>query len=333
MMSKPREMGQISKHDQKLGVDLMGECDITKGLEEFSADLLRMESALFFPTGVMANLCAVMSQVKPFEEVIVGRTSHIFAHEGAGVSVLGGIPIKTINDETGLLNIKELKSSIGDGQFFSTKTGLLCIENPHNDAAGIAHRPEAMEEILDIAKDYNLPVHLDGARLFNACAKYDVEPWRYTENVRSAMFCLNKGLGCPGGAILSSSRDVIEKARSIRKLLGGGICQPEILSQYGLKALKSGWEYLKQDNNNASLFISNLKDNKNFSIKPDGKETNIAYIYLKNRKKKALDYIPEFEELGIKLLANDDAFRVVFHSQMSAQQVEKVSHAFTSIIS
>lgn len=311
---------------------MMGECEHTRELEACAADLFQMESALFFPSGVMANLSAVMAHVPRYQEVIVGRSSHIFAHEGGGVSILGGIPVKTIADEQGILDENELRERVGDGSFFSTKTGLICIENPHNDAAGIANRPEAFQGIVEIAASHNIPLHLDGARIFNACAKYDLAPHAYTQGISSIMFCLNKGLRAPAGAVLVGSEEFISRARCIRKLLGGGLSQPGLLSWFGLKALREGWSGLKTDNANAALLISQLSESAKFNIKPNNSSSNIVYIYLNNPQRPAHEYIPEFEARGIRLLANKVAFRAVFHSQMPEQDVDAVVRAFNEII-
>lgn len=333
MMSLPADYQTRALSFSSLGVDLMGECEYTRELEAHAADLFQMESALFFPSGVMANLSAVMAHVPRYQEVIVGQSSHIFSHEGGGVSILGGIPIKTIADEKGILDLGELRERIGDGSFFSTKTGLICIENPHNDAAGITNRPEAYEGIIDIARVHNIPIHLDGARIFNACAKYDIAPHEYTQGISSIMFCLNKGLRAPAGAVLVGSTELISRAQGIRKLLGGGLSQPGVLSQFGLKALRAGWSYLKTDNTNAALLISNLRDSEKFNLKPNNdNSSNIVYIYLNNLDKPAHEYIPEFHARGIRLLANNIAFRAVFHSQMPEKDVLDVARAFNEII-
>lgn len=332
MMSMPDEQQLSSLDFTKFGVDSMGECEYTQELEAYAADLFQMEKALFFPTGVMANLAAVMAHVPQYQEVIVGQSSHIFSHEGGGVSILGGIPIKTVSDEDGILNESELRSRIGNGSFFSTKTGLICIENPHNDAAGIANKPEAYQGILDIARTHKVPIHLDGARIFNACSKYGLHPHEYAKGMSSLMFCLNKGLRAPAGALLLGTSDFISRTSEIRKLLGGGLCQPSLLSQFGLKALRGGWAHLKADNENAESLISGLKDSEKVNLKPASKTTNIVYIYLSNNNKAAHEYIPEFEQRGIKLLANDVAFRAVFHSHMTPEDVQNVTRAFNEII-
>lgn len=332
MMSLPPESFAEGLDFGGLGVDIFGECFHTQNLESLAADLFQKESALFFPTGVMANLCAVMAHVPKNQEVIVGKSSHLFAHEGGGVSILGAIPIKTIDDDDGILNEVELKSRVGDGSFFSTRTGLICIENPHNDAGGVAHRPEAFAGVLKIAKDKGIPVHLDGARIFNACAKFKIMPDAYARDVDSLMFCLNKGLRAPAGAVLLGTGDFIAKAKEIRKLLGGGICQPGVVSLLGFNALRNGWQHLSDDNSNSEQLIESLKEDSRFSLKPTSGTTNIVYVYLNNPARPAHQYVPEFEARGVKLLANDVAFRVVFHSQMSQADIHLVSGAFRDII-
>lgn len=332
MMSVPPESFAEGLALGDLGVDIFGECSHTQNLESFAADLFQKESALFFPTGVMANLCAVMAHVPKHQEVIVGKSSHIFAHEGGGVSILGGIPIKTIDDDNGMLSELELQSRVGDGSFFSTRTGLICIENPHNDAAGVAHQPSAFAGVLKIARDNGIPVHLDGARIFNACAKFEITPDAYAREVDSLMFCLNKGLRAPAGALLLGTRDFIVKAKEIRKLVGGGICQPGVISLLGLNALRKGWRHLGDDNRNSEQLIESLKGDARFSLKPTDKATNIVYVYLNNPVRPAHEYVPEFEMRGIRLLANKVAFRAVFHSQMSEADVRTVSDAFRDII-
>ncbi|WP_159084027.1 threonine aldolase family protein [Saccharobesus litoralis] len=313
------------------GVDVFGENEQVNLLQNYAADLFGKPAALLFPTGVMANLAALIVHTPKGQEAIVGKSSHIFAHEGGNASVLGGIPLKPVDDEGGIFDLNELAEAISDGAFFSTKTGLICLENTHNDKAGIAHKPDALQPIYQLAQQNNIPVHLDGARLLNACAKYDIAANSFANCADSIMICLNKGVGAPMGALLIGETDFIEQAKGIRKLLGGSLNQPSVMAHMALKGLQNYQAKLSVDNANAAKLVELLSPYAQFDVKPTEQGTNIVYIFLRNPAKPATEYIPEFEKYGVHLLANQIAYRAVFHSGVSAEDVEQIAQAFVEI--
>lgn len=231
----------------EVGDDVLGDDPTVRRLEERMARLLGKESALFVPSGTMANTLSLISQTVHGEEVILDRNCHIFNYEAGGASAIGGLQLLPMNGEGGLLPIEELPSAVRPANVHHPRTALIAVENTHNRAGGRIYPFEQIETVSSFARDRGLRLHMDGARLANASVETGIPFERYGALADSVTFCFSKGLGAPIGSALVSDAPTIERARHWRKRLGGGMRQVGILAAACLYALDHNIERLASD--------------------------------------------------------------------------------------
>ena len=229
------------------GDDVFGEDRSTSALEDYTAALCGKPAALFLPSGTMANLVALLAHAQRGDEIIVGKSSHILNYELGGATVAGGLIYHAVDDSGGLPQAGEVAAAVREKDIYHASTGLVCIENTHNLVGGIACTAEQVAPIAEVARAHGLPVHLDGARIFHACAALGADVKDYARQVDSMMFCLTKGLGAPVGAMLVGGEAFIQRARKLRKMLGGGMRQPGYLTSMALLALQEERSQLVKD--------------------------------------------------------------------------------------
>lgn len=317
----------------KTGDDVYGEDVATNELEQYAATLCAKEAALFTATGTMGNLVSLLSYVPRGGEIILGKTSHIFLYEVGGAAALGSIVYHTVDDSSGMLIPEDTENAIRHNDIFSPSTALICLENTHNLAGGIASPPEAIVRVCEVARKHALPVHLDGARIFNACVNFHVSVADYAREVDSIMITLSKGLGAPAGAIVAGKKEFIEKARKFRKMVGGGMHQSGYMAAMGLYALKNEMSQISTDNANARLLAEELNKLSCFDIKTGNNITNILYLWLKDKNDNALKYLPRFEEQGIKMLATERGYRAIIYNGITQDDIHFIIGQFKKIFS
>jgi len=270
-VTRPSEKMRQAMKDAVVGDDVMGDDPTVQELEEKIARIFNKESALFFPSGTMSNLTAMLSWCSSRgSEIIVGEKSHIFLFEQTGASQFGGISLRTIpNQPDGTMRIEEIQAAIRDDDIHEPSTQLICIENTHNVCGGRILPITFMKELYHIAKERNLPIHMDGARVWNAIAATKTDPKKIGQYVDSLTVCLSKGLGAPVGSLLIGPRTFIQRARRIRKALGGGMRQSGVLAAAGIVSLDDFFEkdmwLLQEDHRRAQQIVSELH---HFSFEP-----------------------------------------------------------------
>lgn len=245
-----------------VGDDVYSEDKSVNELEEKCAKYFGKESGLFVVSGTMGNLLAVMAHCNPGSEIIVGNHQHIHKWEQGNYARYGGVSATILNNNPdGTMNLDEVENSIrNNNDIHSPKTKLICLENTHNYCGGIAIPKEYFKNIKKIATKHNIHVHLDGARIFNAAVKLNLSPKELVEDVDSVMMCFSKGLGAPVGSILVGSKSFIERARYIRKGLGGGWRQAGHLAAPALYAFEIGLETVKKDHERVMILVENLNN-------------------------------------------------------------------------
>lgn len=224
----------------KLGDDVYKEDPTVNELKERCASLFGMENALFVPSGTMGNLLAIMSHCfKRGEELIIGSSQHVYMYEQGNFVQLASIPACVLpNQIDGTMLISDIEKNIKDhSDFHQSETKLICLENTHMKAGGLALPRKYMNDVTQLAKSCNLKIHVDGARLYNSAVALDEPVCKLLEGVDSVSMCLSKGLGCPVGSVIGGSNAFIERAKRLRKPLGGGLRQSGILAAAGLYAL------------------------------------------------------------------------------------------------
>lgn len=262
--------------EAEVGDDVYGEDPTVNLLEQRAAELFGREAGLFVPSGSMGNLIAMRVYTRPGQEIICEESSHIYNYEMASMAAIAGCLPRPLSGTDGILTWPLVKEALRPKSPFRAQTGLLSCENTHNMAGGQVLPPDLAEEICDEAHAAGLPVHLDGARIFNAAVALGKTVRELTWKFDSVMFCLSKGLGAPVGSLLVGSREFIDQARLQRKILGGGMRQAGVLAAAGLVALEKSPSRLHVDHENAKLLAEGLASLPGIRLDPSKVATNIV---------------------------------------------------------
>lgn len=264
----------------EVGDDVYGEDPTVNLLERRAAEIFGREAALFVPTGTMGNQVAIRVNTQPGQEIICEARSHILDWEMATAATFSGCLIRTVATESGTLTWKDIEPAIHERSTFRAATGLIEIENTANMAGGRVYDLLTLDEICGHARERKLPVHLDGARIFNAATALGVDVKTLTRGFDTVMFCLSKALCAPVGSMLVGSAELMGRARIYRKALGGGMRQAGVLAAAGLIALEQMPARLHEDHANAKLLAEALAQMDGVELDPDAVETNIVIFRL-----------------------------------------------------
>ena len=306
--------------EAEVGDDVYGEDPTVNLLEEEAAALLGFEAALFVPTGTMGNQIALRLHARHGEEVVCDAMSHILQFEMGALSALSGLVPRVLHSPRGLLDPGEAEALIRDDPPLQSRTGLLEVENSANLAGGYVYDRPHLERLLDVARRHGLPVHLDGARIFNAAVALGTTAAALAAGFDTLMFCLSKGLGAPVGSILCSRRDFIREARRVRKMYGGGMRQAGCLAAAGLIALRKGPARLAEDHENASRLAHALAELPGVEIDPAAVQTNIVVCRVAEGAPSFLARLKEGGVLGSQV--SHYYARFVTHRDVSAAQLD-----------
>lgn len=262
----------------EVGDDVWEEDPTVKRLEATAAERLGKEAGLFVTSGTQGNLLSILAQTRPGQEVILDLDSHIFNYEVAGGAVIGGVQMRPVRTDRGMLSPEQVREALRPANLHVPPTGLVCLENTHNRHGGTCASPEAIAAVAAVAHAAGVPVHLDGARLFNAAVALGRDVREFTRDVDSVMFCLSKGLAAPVGSVVCGSRDFIARARRWRKMLGGGMRQAGVLAAAGLVALERMVDRLAEDHAHARLLAEGLARLPGLEVDLSRVETNIVIV-------------------------------------------------------
>ena len=320
--------------DSPLGDDVYGEDPSVNLLQKKIAKIFNKESALFVPSGTMANLISVLTHCNRGDEVILGNKSHIFFYEAGGISAFGGVHSHQINNnDDGTININDIENAIrkkGDDHF--PKTKLICLENTHNACYGSPINTDFFSEVKNIAKKHNIPIHLDGARIFNAAIALNKSVDELTKDCDSVSCCLSKGLSAPVGSVILGSKNFISKAKSLRKALGGGMRQAGLIASAGIFSLDHMINRIIDDHSNAKILASKLNLIKNLEINLNQVQTNIIFIYNRDKTLSNQDLLLSLEKNNIKIdYKGNSKFRLVTHSGFRKEDINTVIKVFRKI--
>jgi len=274
-VTKPTPEMRQAMLEAEVGDDVYGEDPTVNELQRRAAEIFRREAALFVPTGSMGNQIALKIHTRPGQEIICEERGHIFNYEMAMMAHFSGCLARPIPAVDGILTWEQIKKKISPSTYYYAQTGLISLENTHNMAGGTVYSTEVADRICDEAHALGLPVHLDGARIFNAAAALGQTVAQITRKFDSVMFCLSKGLGAPVGSMLVGSKKFIEQARVLRKALGGGMRQAGVLAAAGIIALEKGPEHLNEDHANAKFLAEGLAKVQGIKLDPTKVQTNI----------------------------------------------------------
>src|SRR5947209_14723859 len=274
-VTKPTPEMRRAMAEAEVGDDVYGEDPTINRLEQRAAEIFGREAALFVPSGSMGNTIAIKVLTHPGREIICEERAHIYNYEMGMLSRFSGCVPRLVPAPDGILTWAEVKKRIAPKIYYRAQTGLVSLENTNNMAGGSVYPQEVSDEICDGAHDTGIPVHLDGARVFNAATALGKSVAEITRKFDSVMFCLSKGLGAPVGSLVVGSRKFIEEARAVRKALGGGMRQAGILAAAGLIALEKMPARLQEDHDHARLLAEGLSQIRGIRIDPKKSPTNI----------------------------------------------------------
>ncbi|SHF16694.1 L-threonine aldolase [Marinitoga hydrogenitolerans DSM 16785] len=320
-VTHPTEEMRKAMSEAEVGDDVYDEDPTIKKLEFLAADILGKEAALFVPSGTFGNQLALFTHCNKGDEVILGDDCHIVQHEAGASAVIAGVQLRTINSDHGILNPKEIESKIRKFEdIHYPKTGLIALENAHSNGRVIPLKN--FKEIREIADNYNIPIHLDGARIFNAATALNVDPKKIAKYADSISFCLSKGLCAPIGSILVGNSEFIEKAKKKRKIMGGGLRQAGVLAAAGIISLEKMRFRLQEDHENAKYLADQLSRFDFIDI-IENVEINMVFFKI-NKEFNKKDFILFLRKNGIKINPPDEnIYRFVTHYWIKKEDIDK----------
>ena len=336
-VTKPTPSMRRAMAEAEVGDDVYGEDPTVNRLQERAAEIFEKEAALFVPTGSMGNQIAVKLHTRPGSEVVIEERGHIFNYEMATMAAVSGALARTVKsaDGTGILRWEEIEPAIhgSDAAYYVAPTRLICLENSHNLAGGTVYARARTEEICERAHAVGLPVHLDGARIFNAAAATGETVAALARPADSVMFCLSKALGAPVGSMLLGRKDFIEEARAWRKLLGGGMRQAGVLAAAGLVALEETPPRLAQDHANARRLAEGASELPGVTIDPEQTVTNIVIFDVSGTGRTGAEIAARLQR-DHDVLAHGfgPAIRMVTHYDVSRADIERALDALQKVI-
>lgn len=330
-LPKPQMMEAIV--NASLGDDIMGEDATVNELERKAAELLGMEEALLVISGTMANQVAVMCFAERGQGIIVGYESHIFNLEGAALAAVAQVQARPINVPNGYFNPEAVETLISPGNIQNAKTALISLENTYNLNEGQIVSIENMKEIKELAECHDIPIYLDGARIFNAAVELGIKPAELCRHVDAVQFCLTKGLGCPLGSILSGTKEFINEAKINRQRLGGGMRQAGIIAAPGIYALDHMIDRLKEDNKKAYEFAKKLSVIEGITINMNNVQTNILSVVITREDMNSDKFISLLEEKKIKVKKiGKKKVRMIVHYLISDENLEYVYKSIRELV-
>ncbi len=306
----------------KLGDDVYGDDETVNQLEAMTADMMGKEASLFVPSGTMGNLIAVLAHTTPGQEIILEESSHIYLYEVGGIARLAGVQARTLKGIDGMPTVEAIKGAIRQENIHFPETGLICLENTHNMSGGMVLPLEEIKKVSELAKEKKIPLHIDGARIFNAANYLKINVKEIVQYTDSIMFCLSKGLSAPIGSMLVGSQEFIRKARKIRKMLGGGMRQVGIIAAAGIIALKDHNQWINKDHENAKLLAEGLNHLEGVSVDLSKLHTNIINVDFYETGLNIQELVAKMTEKGLLVNPrNERLIRFVTHRGVGKEDV------------
>jgi threonine aldolase len=321
----------------EVGDDVWGEDPTVQRLEALAAERLGKEAGLFVASGTMGNLVSVVAHTQSGQEVVLDLDSHIYNYEVAGSTIVGHVQMRPVQTARGFLSPEQVQEALRPANIHIPPTGLVCLENTHNRHGGTCLTPGETAAVAAVAHAAGVPVHLDGARLFNAAVALGCPARDLTAPVDSVTFCVSKGLGAPVGSVVCGSRAFVERARRVRKMVGGGMRQAGILAAAGIVALERMVDRLAEDHANARTLAEGLAALPGLAVDPAGVQTNIVIIRVSRGDRAASMAATEELVRGcaarkVKVHAmGPTAIRCVTHKDVDAEDIRRALDAFREL--
>jgi threonine aldolase len=334
-VTKPTDEMRAAMAAAEVGDDVYGEDPTVNRLQERAAEIFEKEAALFVPSGCMGNQIAVKVHTRPGDEVIIEDRGHIYQHEMGAVALISSVLMRPVRsqDRSGHLTWEEIETTLRVGVGYdSSRTGLICLENSHNMAGGTVMTAEQCARLCERAHGLAIPVHIDGARIFNAAVSLDTSVAELSRQVDSVQFCLSKGLGAPVGSMLVGPREFIAEARIWRKRLGGGMRQAGVIAAAGLVALEESPKRLHEDHANARRLAESLAELPGIRIDPESVVTNIVIFDVSETGQTPGTICERLNGEGLLAFGWDSVIRMVTHNGISAHEVDEAIAAVRGVV-
>ncbi len=316
----------------EVGDDVWEEDPTVRRLEARAAERFGKDAGLFVASGTMGNQVAILTHTQPGQEVICDADSHVMSYEVAGIARLALCQTRALQTERGLPTPDQVRAAIRPRNIHIPVTGLLSVENTHNRHSGVAFTPEEIGAVAAVAREHGVPVHLDGARIFNACVALGRAPREYGALVDSVQFCLSKGLAAPVGSLIVGSREFITGARRMRKMLGGGMRQVGVLAAAGLIALDKMVDRLAEDHRNARRLAEGLVGLRQIRGDLSRVQTNIVIFHV-DRPGGAAELVEGGRARKVKVHAiGPTSIRCVTHKDVDTEDVDRAIAAIREIV-
>lgn len=329
-VTRPTPEMREAIYNAELGDDVYGDDPTVNKLERLSAEILGKEAGLFVTSGTQGNACAILALTSRGHEIILERKSHIYNNEVGGLAVMGQLMPRTILGVEGWMRPEDIRRELRPENIHYPDTSLICVENTHNSSGGIPLTTSQMKSNWDVAKEHDLKLHLDGARIFNASVALGIDVKELTQYADTIQFCLSKGLSAPVGSVVVGPADIIEKARKFRKMLGGGMRQAGVIAAPGIVALNSMIDRLSADHENAKILSEGLKEIGFKILFPV--MTNMVYIDYSVLGWTAQNFISNCEKLGWKARARGQSTRLCTHYGIEKEDIESFLEGLKKII-
>lgn len=323
-VTRPSPAMRRAMAEAEVGDDVYLEDPTVNRLQARAAELFGRDAALFVPSGSMGNLACVMAQAERGQEVICEAAGHIYNYEMASLSALAGVLPRVIAAPGGILSWQQIAPTVREKVYYRAQTALVVLENTHNMAGGTVYPTPVVEEICDRAHETGLKVHLDGARIFNAAVYLGERVAAMTRKFDSLQFCVSKGLGAPVGSLIVGSKDLVERCRVIRKMLGGAMRQAGVLAAAALVALEEGPKRLQVDHDNAKFLAQGLARVSGVRVQPERVQTNIVLYDIADTGMTSAQFLERLAERNVLGGPVDQQrVRMVTHLDVSRADIEQ----------
>jgi len=331
-VTKPSPQMRKAMAEAAVGDDVFGDDPTVNRLQEKIASLLGKEAAMYVASGTMANETAIRAQTQPGDEIIAHADSHIYHYESGAPAALSGCSMCLVGGERGLFHADDVRAALRPADSHFPQSALIVVENTHNRGGGSVWPIDRITAIRDVADEFRLKMHLDGARLMNACVATGRSPTEYTQYFDTVSICFSKGLGAPVGSAVAGSAETIHRAHRFRKMFGGGMRQAGIIAAGALYALEHHRRRLAEDHAGAKRLAEGIAPLKGIEIDPATVETNIVVFDVTGMP--AAELVERLAAVGVLVLARDArTIRAVTNLNVTAAQIDETIEKFAAIVS
>lgn len=330
-VTQPTQSMRQAMANAEVGDDVYGDDPTINQLEALASDLLGKEAALFVPSGTFGNQLAIMTHTQRGDEILLGDECHILMHEVGSAAVLSGVQTRPFPTQPGFVNVEKLETMIRGDDIHFPNTGLICMENAQSSGTVIPLKN--MADVYQLAQSRNIPVHIDGARIFNAAVSLKIDVKKIAACGDSVNVCLSKGLCAPVGSILLGTNDFIRKARKNRKLMGGGMRQAGILAAAGIIALTEMVSQLGNDHQNARYLANRLEEIQSCFVLRNRLDINMVFFTLEASVISESDLVSGLHDANIKINGQEDGeYRFVTNHNITPEDIDRVVETMKNLV-